>query len=331
VSSGTQERTPQQAPHRPKVDRSRLPELTRDHDQMKRDLAEFGYCLVRDAITQDQVKQARERLLEQAEMECRLGVAFIGDGQHHHRQFVSEADGTEPWQAVRSLLDKGQIFRELVVHKETLGLIEHLLGREYILFVMNGIIMRQGCKMQATHTDQMMFPFPTPVPLMANVFFMISDFDEARGGTRLVPGSHLWDHIPVFTPVFDENGRMVEIKRDEDVDWVSPDLPAGSAFVFDGRLWHGGGANTSGEQRLAVSSAYCLPSVRPQDQHCMSISDEVLAEMTDQVKLLCGFGGGTFGRIDPALGRGNIGPIVWPYIGELHRDGPVPEHLRKDG
>jgi ectoine hydroxylase-related dioxygenase (phytanoyl-CoA dioxygenase family) len=301
------------------IDPKDLPEPTRDMERVKQDLAKSGYALLRDALTADQVKRTRDRLEEQAEMEGKTGVANIGDGRFLGRQWSVSADGTEPWQGIRSILNKGKIFHELVEHPAILEATEYLLGPGFILYNASAIVMRGGSSRQQVHGDQIMFTFPTPVPLIANTFYMVTDFDEARGATYFVPGSHRWNQVLEFEAVLDDSGKTVDMREVGEFDCVTPEAPAGTALLFDARTLHGGGENVSGETRLAVSLAYCLPTLRQIDNFCMSISDEVYADMSERLKLLCGFGFAYLGRIDPALGRSNIGSVQFPWIGELHR------------
>ena len=56
-----------------------LPTWTRDAGTMKRDIDEHGYCLVKEALTPEQLAETRERLSEQAEAERtgeRKGLTF---------------------------------------------------------------------------------------------------------------------------------------------------------------------------------------------------------------------------------------------------------------
>jgi ectoine hydroxylase-related dioxygenase (phytanoyl-CoA dioxygenase family) len=302
------------------IDENKLPRPTRDVEQVKRDIAESGYALLADALSPDQVKEVRDRLEEQAEMEGKLGHAIIGDGRFLGRQYNVHATGEEPWQGLRSLLNKGRIFQDLVAHKDVLDVMEHILGPGFLLYNLSAIIMRRGSLAQQTHSDQIMFPFTTPIPLIANAFFMITDFDEQRGGTRFVPGSHLWDYKLSYSVITNDNGEVVDMEEDAKFEWVSPEAPAGTALLFDARTIHGGGANVSGETRTAVSMAFCLRTIRQLDQFCMSVNDDVYETLSDQLKLLLGFGFGDIGRIDPALGRANLGAVQFPKLGELHRD-----------
>ena len=58
-----------------------LPTWTRDAGTMKRDIDEHGYCLVKEALTPEQLAEAQKRLSEQAEAERKADVAFFSDGR----------------------------------------------------------------------------------------------------------------------------------------------------------------------------------------------------------------------------------------------------------
>ncbi len=57
-----------------------LPRLTRNLDQAKSDLTEWGYCLVADAISEDLRKRLLDRLMEQAILEGEMGAAYMAEG-----------------------------------------------------------------------------------------------------------------------------------------------------------------------------------------------------------------------------------------------------------
>ena len=60
---------------------SSLPQPSLSLEQCANDLAEQGYCLLGDALTDDQLKSLRKRLTEQALAEKQQGFAFQ-DGGH---------------------------------------------------------------------------------------------------------------------------------------------------------------------------------------------------------------------------------------------------------
>ena len=57
----------------------------------------------------------------------------------------------------------------------------------------------------------------------------LTDFTEANGATRIIPGTHLADHSPDYGSRYDS---------------IPAEMPTGSVLVWHGSLWHGGGANT---------------------------------------------------------------------------------------
>lgn len=298
-------------------DTTRRPSPTTDLDQVRRDLDECGYGLLRDALSPEQIKRVTERLTEQAECEGAAGLASIGDGTQVNRTWITEAAPDVTYQLVRMLLNKGAIFHEVVSQPDVLDLMKGLLGPGFILFSTTGLIMRGGSKPQALHSDQQFVPFPTPMPVIANVMHMITDFDGARGGTRVVPGSHKLPS-PAIEPEFDADGKLVGLKEAE-AEWIAAEGPAGTALVFDGRLWHAGGANVSGELRLALSTAYCMPFVMQQDLLPMGLTDEVLGSLTPELQQLYGLEWRSgMARIEAATGRSNSN-MTWPLIPEMHK------------
>jgi ectoine hydroxylase-related dioxygenase (phytanoyl-CoA dioxygenase family) len=300
------------------IAKTRLPSATTDVEQLCRDLDEFGYGLLSDALTPDQVTRARDRVIEQAECESRAGIAYGGDGRTKTVP-IGPIDETTPRQAVRALVNKGSIFWELIQQPAVLSVVEHAIGPEYILTSTNAIMLRGGAKPQALHSDlNAWLPFPVAKCLFVNVMYMITDFDAARGATHVVPGTHTGP-APDYTYVTDEAGNIVDVDLPGVVSVVA-EGPAGTAIIFDARVWHGGGANTSGELRIGLQLAYTYPTLRQQDAMTNGINDDVYAAMTDEQRRLCGFATfrGGIGRMDPGTGRVNV-DIQFPQVGELHR------------
>ena len=89
---------------------------------------------------------------------------------------------------------------------------------------------------QPIHADDQLIPFPKPhVPTVCNTMWALTDFTEANGATRIVPGSHLRDHSPDYGSRYES---------------IAAEMPKGSVLVWHGSLWHGGGANTTDERRV---------------------------------------------------------------------------------
>ena len=92
----------------------------------------------------------------------------------------------------------------------------------------------------------------------------------------MVPGSHL-------------RGRQPDAKRMAEGDSIATVADAGTAMVFDGRLWHGTGANVSGKPRLGILTTFCGPQFRPQENYTIGTAPAVLADATPDLLALLGF------------------------------------------
>ena len=64
---------------------------------------------------------------------------------------------------------------------------------------------------------------------------------------------------------------------------------AGSLAVFDGRLWHGTGAHTGGEDRLGVLGTFCAPQFRQQENQVHGLDRDLWPELSDKMKERLGF------------------------------------------
>ena len=59
--------------------------------------------------------------------------------------------------------------------------------------------------------------------------------------------------------------------------------------MFDGRIWHGTGANRTDAKRHVLLSYYCRPFIRQQENPFLSMSPDVEAELDPQVRRLLGY------------------------------------------
>lgn len=281
-----------------KRSRLRLPEVTTDLEQAGRDLEEHGLCLLGDALSPREVEETRQRLVEQAEGEVANGVPYHDGG--------APGDGSrQPNQRIWNLINKGEVFRRIPVSPGTLSLVRALLGPDILLSSMTANIARKGGAPMALHTDQNYVPLETPYPMVADVAWMLVDFTEENGATRVIPGSHRWNRLP-------EPGERYET--------VAAAAPAGAALVFDGRLWHGTGANVTDAPRYAVFTYFCRAFVRQQENFSLSISPPVLDHCSPELKSLLGFQvWHTLGMVEGTR-HGTINPRPQRFSGELRPD-----------
>ena len=250
-----------------------LPIATDDLDRAVRDLEEHGYCLIADALTNDEVSSLRQRLVQVAEEERADGAAFFDSGG--------------PNQRVWQLLNKGDEFLELAAHRVGLAVADRVIGIHpsfgiddglpaYLLGSMTANIAGPGGTAQLLHADDGYMPLPRPAyPVVMNIAWMLDDVTEANGATRIVPGSH----------------RM-ERRADQGATSIPAEGAAGTALMYVGSLWHGTGANTTPDQKRHVILHYFTkPWIRTQENHPASLLPAVRAKVLESpvLRRLLGF------------------------------------------
>ncbi len=212
------------------------------------------------------------------------------------------------------LINKGRAFHEVLFVEPVRELIDHVLGDDYLLSSFGANIVKPGGVPMDLHTDQWWMPEPIPsegspvpvgsitrtrangpnredAPLIAaaaavNVMWLLNDFSAENGATRMVPGSHRF-------------GRRPDKDRDGEVVTVAAAAPAGTAVIFDGRTWHGTGANVSDGPRIGLLTTFCGPQFRTQENFTVGTSKQVLAEASPELLSLLGFKiWNAYGRIE---------------------------------
>lgn len=259
-----------------------LRDHTRDLEQAWTDLAERGYALITDALTPEELERLRSRLLEQAAGEVAAGVGYLDSGGRNQR--------------VWNLPNKGAEFLDLLRHPVYLQTMDHLLGGGWLVSSSTANIAGPGGEPMYLHADQGYVPAPFPeYPLVANCGWLLDDFTDANGGTRVVPGSHRF-------------GRGPSHQEATETQTVAIEGPAGSAFVFDGRLWHGTGANRTEDRRHVILNYACVPWLRQQENFTVSLSPRVLDRCGEDLLSRFGF------KV-----RGTLGGVQGPREGALVR------------
>ena len=92
-----------------------LPAATDDLEQARDDLQTHGCAFVSNALSQDELRALRKRLVDQAAGERKAGVATIEPPNN---------------QRVWNLISKGQEFRELVLNPPIHELVRSLIGED---------------------------------------------------------------------------------------------------------------------------------------------------------------------------------------------------------
>lgn len=177
-------------------------------------------------------------------------------------------------QRIYSVLSRTRVCDRLVDHPRVLAVLDRLLMPNYLLSALQAINIQPGEAAQLAHHDDGFYPIPRPrAPLAAATIWAIDDFTADNGATVVIPGSHRW-------------GKRQPGPQDRQVPIV---MPAGSCVFFVGTLWHGGGANTSSGDRLAVTAQYCQPWLRPMEAFTLSISRDIARTVSDDLRRMLGY------------------------------------------
>lgn len=174
-----------------------------------------------------------------------------------------------------ALLAKTRSTDALVAHPRVLAILAAALDPDPLLSAHLAIEILPGESAQAPHFDEAFYPGSRPrSPLALSVVWALDDFTEANGATMVWPGSHRWG----------------DDRRPAAHDPLEPVvMPAGSAVVFSGGLWHGGGANRSDLPRLAVTPQYCKPWLRTQENMALAVAPAIVAGLSSPLQRLLGY------------------------------------------
>ena len=285
------------------------PKPTASLKTAKNDLKKWGYCLLENAIPKNLNTKSMERLIEQAEAEKRLNIAYEdGSKEKKWGEFNNKNTNVGINQRVWMLPNKGKVFLDILQNHNYVDCIKEIVGEEFLVSSFGANIAKPGGIAMDLHTDQWWLPDPVnrnekflpsgsikrkkfnykinedilinkdliSRPAVSNVLIMLNGMSKENGGTLIVPGSHLF-------------GRHPDKILDKDIATISAEGPPGCAIITDGRLWHGTGANITQKNRLALLITFCGPQFRPQENFTLGIRKEVFLQLDDYQKEILGF------------------------------------------
>ena len=237
------------------------------------EIAEQGFTFVEDAIEPELLEQLRDTIREVARERETAPRGNPAEGYATHRNY--------------NLLAKADVFQRMPVHPSVLPIVEGVLDEGCLLSGMTAIDIGPGERPQPLHPDDICASVPRPhPPLMCVSMWALTDFTAENGATRFVPGTHKRDHAPDYTTEYET---------------LPAEMKAGTVMIFDGALWHGGGANTSADDwRLGVNVQYCQGWMRTQQNHYLGVPPERLASMPERLLALLGMNlyKGIMGHVD---------------------------------
>src|SRR6516164_8456278 len=92
------------------------------------------------------------------------------------------------------LLNAAPIFQRVPIAPRVLAVVRGTIGDDCQLGTYGSVSIGPGEPAQMLHADDSLYRIPRQHPtFFVNVILALSDFTDANGATRLVPGSHAWD------------------------------------------------------------------------------------------------------------------------------------------
>jgi hypothetical protein len=169
---------------------------------------------------------------------------------------------------VHDFVNRGPEFDGLYVHQPLLEACCHVLGQPFKLSTMLGRTLRPRSPTGDLHVD---FKPDANGWTMLGFILMVDEFRSDNGATRFIPGSHQWSTIPgnlMNDPIADHEGQVLACG------------PAGSLIVYNGSVWHGHTANSSGEPRRSIQGAFIRRDAQPGVNLAARMRPETLARIS---------------------------------------------------
>jgi ectoine hydroxylase-related dioxygenase (phytanoyl-CoA dioxygenase family) len=213
-----------------------------------------GYAPLPGLLTDQQLARARTRAAELA----------AAEGAAAGREVHQEA-GTD---RLADLVNKDPVFEVCFTDPRVLACIAHVLG-DFKLSSLNSRAALPGQGLQALHAEG------GPVGLgpyqVCNSIWLLDDFTQENGATRVVPGSHRRS-VPV--------GAELPDPLAPHPDQITLTGPAGTVIVFNSHLWHGGTVNRTGRPRRALHSYFTRRANGQQLNQREFVRPETLARLS---------------------------------------------------
>jgi hypothetical protein len=184
---------------------------------------------------------------------------------------------------VGGLIARSQKAREIIMNPTVLDVAAKVLSHAttFQLNLTEMMSIGPGSAAQEIHRDQPDcdgFRFPHGYETVVATMWALTEFTEANGATRVVPGSHTI-----------EDDR--EFSQEES---MPAEMEAGSVLIYTGLLHHGGGANVTNSNRDGLVAHYTLGWLRQEENQYLCVPTETLRELPEDLLRLMGYTRGAY-------------------------------------
>lgn len=229
----------------------------------RRELDEHGFTVLPGLMTEETRQIALRRMEE----------LFAEEGERAGWEFKSEPTARR----LANLVNKGEVFVQLIAHPVVLELVRHVIGPEFKLGSLNGrAASPNSAAGQPLHVDMGMLP-DAQGPCGCNTMWMLDAFTAENGPLRIIPGSHRLGRRPQ---------EVLADPQAPHPDEVHVTGTAGTVAVVNTHAWHGGTANRTSGPRRALHAFYVRRDKPQQLWQKRWLSPELQSELSPELRWL---------------------------------------------
>ena len=232
-----------------------------------------GYYLFESVFDEDEVAEANRIINYHSD--DKVGAT------HFHG---AHADKIHLQRRVWNLLNKGQIFVDMVQHHAVMEIFSKILGKSFILGSYAANRLLPGAPGQEPHIDypywdmhdESEFPAGMNASFHMNCQSLIAlhEFTAENGATAIVPHSQKQGVYPDAKSFASEHIQL--------------SCPQGSLLVFVGMVWHCSMPNNSSAERTSVLGQYLPKFVKPMEDLGYSVDKGIIDEASPELRQLLG-------------------------------------------
>lgn len=236
-----------------------------------------GAVAIRGALDERQVGEARRLLMHYSSTEDDRETHFHGGHE----------DQVHLQRRVWNLLDKGEIFEEIVQLPPVAAIAAAFLGDQFILGSIAANRILPGGPGQEPHVDYPYWDlydaraFPARInssfPLNLQVTYLLDPFTPESGATAFLPGSQRDLRYPDETDRERFYAEMVRMVGEP-----------GDAVIFNGQCWHCAMPNESDHDRTGILIEFLPKFVTPLEDQKLGVRDEVKERASPLLRQLMG-------------------------------------------
>ncbi len=241
-------------------------------DDILKEFNENGYVLIDNVLTEKECESYVKMLERDNE---KYSPYYVGSTNTEHG-----LNNKSEEKVVYNMHNKDIKYFDLFDHPKVLPVVNKLLkegsyqeSESVNLLNISARSPKPYADAQQLHLDSNL-PGKNSYPIIVVALFMLNDFTEKNGSTRLVPGSHKFDHYAVDGRQYDNEIRLVEKK--------------GTVLLFNGSLWHGSSKKYDDETRWAVILGYGRWFIKPSFDFSRNIPADIAEQLSEKRLRLLG-------------------------------------------